>query len=139
MITFSKFFDIFQERLSKIFPGIKVTVAKKADSLYPIVSAASICAKVIRDKTIQNWKYPEDFESTTDSVGSGYPNGKRLKRVFVKVKIKNLIQICFLLTDPVTKEFLTKNIDDIFGFPHLVRFSWSTAAKFLENSTLVEW
>lgn len=105
----------YQDKLSKIFPQCKVTVAKKADSLYPVVSAASICAKVIRDRTIQNWKYPENFENCTEGIGSGYPN------------------------DPTTKEFLTKNIDDIFGFPHLVRFSWSTAAKILEKSTTVEW
>ncbi|CAO1331133.1 unnamed protein product [Diamesa tonsa] len=92
----------YQEKLKKIFPRIKITVAKKADSTYPIVSAASICAKVSRDHALKVWKFREDIEVPSDGFGSGYPG------------------------DPVTKKFL-HNFEPVFGFPRIVRFSWSTA------------
>jgi len=37
----------YEMKLSKHFPSIKFVVAKKADSLYPVVSGASIVAKVL--------------------------------------------------------------------------------------------
>jgi Ribonuclease HII len=39
--------DKYSEKLSEKFPGVKFVVAKKADSLYPVVSGASIVAKVV--------------------------------------------------------------------------------------------
>lgn len=106
----------YQAKLEKIFPGIKIVVAKKADSTYPIVSAASICAKVSRDHALKAWKFNENENKEEIAYGSGYPN------------------------DPATKKWLDKNIDPIFGFPSLVRHSWSTAEKILESkATPVEW
>ncbi|XP_067935444.1 ribonuclease H2 subunit A-like [Watersipora subatra] len=107
--------DKYQKKLKILFPDLEITVAKKADATYSIVSAASICAKVARDKATQNWKFAEKVELTED-YGSGYPG------------------------DPKTKEFLAKNVDRVFGFSKLVRFSWSTASKLLdERAVPVRW
>lgn len=59
---------------------VKIVASHKADTLYPIVSAASIIAKVIRDKEIEKIK-----EKIGIDFGSGYPS------------------------DPLTVDFLKKN------------------------------
>jgi ribonuclease H2 subunit A len=60
--------DTYQRVLSSNFPRhkhIQWTVCSKADAIYPIVGAASIAAKVTRDRWIEGWKYAE--------VGLGEP------------------------------------------------------------------
>lgn len=75
-VNIVRFIFILQEKLSKIFPSINIKVSKKADALYPIVSAASICAKVIRDLTLKNWNFSEKVKINEENGwGSGYPGG----------------------------------------------------------------
>ncbi|CAG0895707.1 unnamed protein product [Darwinula stevensoni] len=100
----------YQAKLSAFFPNLEITVSKKADSLFPIVSAASICAKVARDQALKEWVLEEaESEANDEGWGSGYPG------------------------DPATKKFLKEHIDPVFGFPDLVRFSWSTAKELMEK------
>ena len=63
--------ETYQRMLSGRFPHIRVTVRKKADSLFPIVSAASIVAKTTRDATM---------EALGLRCGSGYPADPDTKR-----------------------------------------------------------
>lgn len=102
----------YQARLLEIFPDFQITVAKKADSTYPIVSAASICAKVTRDHCLKGWQFREGTSVTYEQFGSGYPG------------------------DPKTKAFLQDNIDPMFGYPRIVRFSWQTAVTALNGRSL---
>ena len=50
----------YAAKLQALFPHIRITVTAKADSLFPIVSAASIVAKCTRDDAIQQWRFTED-------------------------------------------------------------------------------
>lgn len=109
--------DKYRAKLQAEFPDLSITVAKKADATYPIVSAASVCAKVARDGALEQWRFAEGLDVPPEAYGSGYPN------------------------DPVTRKFLTENVDSVFGFPSLVRFSWATADKVLEAraAAAVDW
>lgn len=64
--------DVKPERLTSeletIHPQVKVIAEHKADDRYPIVSAASIIAKVERDRAIQ------DIRKKYKDIGSGYPS-----------------------------------------------------------------
>uniref|UniRef100_A0A915HF45 Ribonuclease n=1 Tax=Romanomermis culicivorax TaxID=13658 RepID=A0A915HF45_ROMCU len=106
--------ESYQKKLETRFPMVDFCVSKKADSLYPVVSAASICAKVTRDKIIDEWKCEEfsdraENEDKNPIWGSGYPS------------------------DPTTKKFMDENLHPIFGYPTLVRFSWATTQELLEK------
>lgn len=124
----------YQEYLKSLFPNLNITVAKKADSTYPIVSAASICAKVTRDHALKVWKFPEKID--VKEFGSGYPGGRFI--TLFNSDSKTYPKLAIL--DPVTKRFLIDHCDPVFGFPQLVRFSWSTASNALENTAYhIDW
>ncbi|GJP43947.1 hypothetical protein CLOM_g3347 [Closterium sp. NIES-68] len=69
-----------QDRLSQRFPSVRFTVAKKADSLFPIVSAASIAAKVTRDRCIQSWRFREDAHALPLSTSTVAAQAQRLSQ-----------------------------------------------------------
>ncbi len=77
----------------------RVVSQHKADRIYPIVSAASILAKVERDKEISA------LRRTYGDFGSGY------------------------LTDPKTMVFLNQWLQDNREYPDFVRKSWKPARK----------
>ena len=59
--------DVFHRR-------IKFTVTSKADSLFPVVSAASIVAKVARDFLLAHWQFCEkQCAAREHEFGCGYP------------------------------------------------------------------
>ena len=45
---------------------------------HPVVSAASICAKVTRDQVLAQWQFPEDKEISNE-YGCGYPGDPKTK------------------------------------------------------------
>lgn len=112
----------YQARLQRFLPGLKITVAKKADSLYPCVSAASVCAKVTRDVTLEAL-YAQHLSLTSQpprdgdmAWGSGYPSDGRC----------------------VT--WLRGNMHPVFGWGPECRFSWGTARDLIEGRGVkVEW
>eukprot|EP00940_MAST-03C_sp_MAST-3C-sp2_P002190 g2190.t1 len=111
----------YERMLGRAFEGagIQFVVRKKADSLFPVVSAASICAKQTRDHLMDHWTFEERSVETNHAdaeighMGSGYPGDER------------------------TKKWLAKNMDPVFGFPSLIRFNWSTARDMIESESTV--
>lgn len=117
--------EIYQKKLERIFPTTMITVAKKADSLYPCVSAASVCAKVTRDAALEVCYQSYVVEAGSDTPaaaaqgwGSGYPSDARCTT------------------------WLKSNMDPLFGWGNECRFSWGTAKDLLEakgNAAKVDW
>ncbi|KAL5710610.1 ribonuclease H [Ranunculus cassubicifolius] len=105
----------YRVKLSERHPSVKFVVSKKADSIYPVVSGASIVAKVTRDRAVRNWVLDETAENMHKNFGSGYPG------------------------DPATKAWLDDHKHSVFGFPTLVRFSWGTCAPYFKKLVEVSW
>ncbi|KAF5077455.1 Ribonuclease HII [anaerobic digester metagenome] len=98
--------DVKPERLTReletMHSDLRVVAEHKADDRYPIVSAASIIAKVERDRAIQN------IRKTYTNVGSGYPS------------------------DPKTIQFLKNLSQEPNGeLPDFIRRSWATVERII--------
>ena len=96
--------DVIEERFKHhIQEGLtvkaKITARHKADKIYPVVSAASIIAKVERDKEIAALK------NVYGNIGSGYP------------------------TDQKTMLFLKQWLQTHDDYPSCVRQSWKPAKQ----------
>ena len=97
----------FGNMLSVRINNTPVTARHKADDTYPVVSAASILAKVTRDRIIS-----EISEEFGENIGSGYPS------------------------DPVTIAFIEKWLKEKGCTPKHTRNSWDTV-KNLKSRLLV--
>lgn len=120
----------YERYLSGLFPGIAFTVATKADSKFKIVGAASVAAKVTRDACIESWCFEENIVNDklewAKNFGSGYPSGKYF--CWLSHRASANIRV-----DPNTQAWLKGNIEPTFGFPKIVRFSWTTVKVLLEK------
>ena len=53
---------------------------------------------------------------------------------------KRLFFFLTLSLDPNTVQWLKRNMNSVFGFPEIVRFSWSSCSRILEESAVpVKW
>lgn len=101
--------DLYERKIrSLLFSKMRVelVVENRADKNYPIVGAASILAKVERDRRVRL------LEKEYGALGSGYPS------------------------DPRTIDFLRNYFRVYGGFPGVVRRRWRTIQKLKEGELL---
>ncbi len=103
----------FSSELSSLTGGNTVIGKHKADDTYPVVSAASIIAKVTRDRMIH-----EISEKFGTDIGSGYPSDRK------------------------TMDFITQWIRKNGSAPPDTRNSWEPVKKLLmasKNTRITDW
>jgi ribonuclease HII len=104
---------IFSSTLSVRLGGTEVIGRHKADDTYPVVSAASIIAKVTRERMVANIQREFDV-----NIGSGYPS------------------------DHFTMEFIEKWIKNNGRPPKYTRCSWEPVRHLMSasrNTKLTDW
>lgn len=100
----------FGENIEKKYSGILNIISEhNADEKYPIVSAASILAKVRRDELVR-----EIGKNVGIEIGSGYP------------------------ADPKTIKFLEDWVREHGTLPDFARSSWETSKNILERSRMTQ-
>ncbi|NJD76368.1 MAG: ribonuclease HII [Candidatus Methanoperedens sp.] len=100
----------FGENITKRYSGkINITSEHEADKKYPVVSAASILAKVQRDALVK-----QIGKTIGSDIGSGYPS------------------------DPKTIHFLEEWIREKGSLPDFARSSWETAKRLVEKNKKIQ-
>ena len=103
----------FSQRLGALVPHADIIAKHKADDTYPVVSAASIVAKVTRDRMMDDIR--AEFGT---NIGSGYPS------------------------DHYTMDFIAAWIKDNGRAPPHVRCSWEPVRQMLSaraNTKISDW
>ena len=103
----------FSRRLGALVPDVEIIAKHKADDTYPVVSAASIVAKVTRDRMMDDIR--AEFGT---NIGSGYPS------------------------DHYTMDFIAAWIKDNGRAPPHVRCSWEPVRQMLSaraNTKISDW
>lgn len=125
---------VYQKRLERVFPTVKITVAKKADSLYPCVSAASVCAKVTRDAALE--VLYEAREAADEEAAAAAEGGEEDEE-----KAKEASWGSGYPSDARCVTWMKRNMHPVFGWGPECRFSWGTAKDMLDSKggVKVEW
>ena len=136
----------YQARLERVFPTAKITVAKKADSLYPCVSAASVCAKVTRDVALETlWKGRargrDDVEQEEGEEEEEEAAVAAAAAAAVEEDQENMAWGSGYPSDARCVSWLRGNMHPVFGWGPECRFSWGTAKDMLDTrgGVKVEW
>ncbi|MDO8726498.1 MAG: ribonuclease HII [Candidatus Methanoperedens sp.] len=100
----------FGDNIMKKYSGdLKITSEHNADEKFPIVSAASILAKVRRDELVRNIEVENGIE-----IGSGYPSDRK------------------------TINFLDNWVKEHGSLPDFARSSWETSKNIIERSRNIQ-
>ncbi|CCG82783.1 Ribonuclease H2 subunit A [Taphrina deformans PYCC 5710] len=127
--------ESYQAKLQREFPMAQVTVTKKADSLFPIVSVASICAKVTRDKALLLAVPTDRSVAAPDTATADSDPGPELHRESSFVdEISTGPWGSGYPSDARTQRWLRDSMDPVFGWSGPVRYSWSTVKDMLDGA-----
>ena len=137
----------YQTRLERIFPGRKVTVEKKADSLFPVVSAASVVAKVTRDIALEEmyeslYQAPAADAAAENEAAEGEDEEVKEDKASKKRKAEDADWGSGYPSDVRCTSWLKRNMNPVFGWGTECRFSWGTCKDLLEKKEMavqVDW
>jgi ribonuclease H2 subunit A len=132
--------DRHRARMARCFPSVaKFVVQPRADSAFPVVSAASIVAKVTRDAAVTRLARLPGVREEVDVEEAERGAGAAAEEQGAATKPARLG--CGYPSDPQTKRWLAAAAASggpLLGFAPapgaLVRFSWETAVRALDEA-----